>query len=400
VSLRILLLAPQPFLEVRGTPLAVLHLTRALSDLGHHVDLLTFPQGEPAPVPGVRHLRSLRLPVGRVKAGPSLAKMALDVPFVAEAAWRLAWGRYDVVHAVEEAAHLVAPFARLLRVPLVMDVDSSIPDQLRYSGFATRGPLLWLAETLEARALRGAAAAITVCTSLTEGVRERAPGVPVFQIEDPPLADRGNLPAGETVLALRRGLGMSAGPVALYSGNFEPYQGVDLLVEASARVPEAQVLFMGGEPGEIERLRARAEALGTGRRSFFSGKRPPSELPLFLAVADVVVSPRTRGTNTPFKIFTYLASGRPLVATRIASHTQVLDDRLAFLVEPTPEGLAAGLRAALGDREDAAARADRGYALIERDYSERRFREKVARAYVRVAEVAGGATSTPPGSPP
>src|SRR5512140_2645224 len=132
-KLRILFLAPQPFFEVRGTPLAVLHMTRALAALGHEVDLLTFPQGEPAPSDGVRHRRSLRLPVGRVKAGPSFAKMALDVPFTMEAVARLASRRYDVVHAVEEAAHLIAPFARLLRVPLVMDVDSSIPDQLRYS---------------------------------------------------------------------------------------------------------------------------------------------------------------------------------------------------------------------------------------------------------------------------
>ena len=48
----------------------------------------------------------------------------------------MAIGRYDVVHAVEEAAHLAAPLARLLRLPLVVDVDSSIPDQLRESGFA------------------------------------------------------------------------------------------------------------------------------------------------------------------------------------------------------------------------------------------------------------------------
>ena len=174
--LRILFLAPQPFFEVRGTPLAVQHMTRALASLGHEVDLLTFPQGEDAPAAGVRHRRSLRLPVGRVKAGPSVAKMALDVPFVAEAVVRLASRRYDVVHAVEEAAHLVAPFARLLRVPLVTDVDSSIPDQLRYSGFARRGPVLWAAEALERHALRHSVAAVTVCASLTDGVRRRAPG--------------------------------------------------------------------------------------------------------------------------------------------------------------------------------------------------------------------------------
>jgi len=386
--LRILFLAPQPFFEVRGTPLAVLHMTRTLASLGHAVDLLTFPQGAPAPSDGVRHLRSLRLPVGRVKAGPSFAKLALDLPFLAEAVLRLASGRYDVVHAVEESAHLVAPFARLLSVPLVMDVDSSVPDQLRYSGFARRGPILWLAEALERHALRHAAAAVTVCATLTDGVKARAPGVPVFQVEDPPLADRNDPPAAEAVGALRSSLGLGPRPVVLYSGNFEAYQGVELLLEAMAAVPQAQLLLMGGEPAEVDRLRAQARAFGLGERCVFAGKRPPSELPAFLALADVLASPRVKGENTPFKVYTYLASGKPIVATRIATHTQLLDDATAFLVEPTPAALAAGLRDALARKDEAHERAERGYALVRREYGLERYREKIARAYETVARLA------------
>ena len=385
--MRILFLAPQPFFEVRGTPLAVLHLVRALGALGHKVDLLTFPQGEAAPVEGVRHLRSLPLPVGRVKAGASLAKMVLDVPFVAEAVLRLVFGRYDVVHGVEEAAHLVAPFSRLLGVPLVMDVDSSIPDQLRYSGFATRGPILGLAEALEDHALRRAAAVVTVCTSLTEGVKGRVGDAPVFQIEDPPLADRSDLPNGEPVATLRGELGLSDLPVVLYSGNFEAYQGVETLVDATPLLSGAQFLFMGGEPAEIEALRARVRGLSSESRCVFSGKRPPSELSAFLALADLLVSPRSKGENTPFKAFTYLASGKPLVATRIPSHTQLLSDKTAFLVEPTPAGLAGGIRDALENPEEARARADRGHALIEGEYSAARYREKVAQAYATVEKL-------------
>jgi glycosyltransferase involved in cell wall biosynthesis len=366
-----------------------LHLTRALAGLGHEIDLLTFPQGEAAPSEGVRHLRSLRLPVGRVKAGPSLAKLLLDVPFMAEAVWRLAFGRYDVVHAVEESAHLIAPFARLLRVPIVMDVDSSIPDQLRYSGFATRGPLVWLAEALETHALRHAAAAVTVCASLSDGVKRRAPGVAVFQVEDPPLVDRRTPPAPEAVAALRRELGLTHGSVILYSGNFEPYQGVELLLEATQQVPGAQFLFMGGRSSEIERLRVRAAELGTGPRVFFSGTRPPSELPVFLAVADVLCSPRVKGENTPFKIYTYLASGKPIVATRIATHTQLLDDSLAFLVEPSAQGVASGLRQALEQKAEARERAERGLALVDREYSAPRYREKVAHAYAAIERAVG-----------
>jgi glycosyltransferase involved in cell wall biosynthesis len=283
----------------------------------------------------------------------------------------------------------VAPFARLLRVPLVMDVDSSIPDQLRYSGFATRGPLLWLAEALERHALRHAAAAVTVCTSLTNGVKRRAPGVTVFQVEDPPLVDRRTPPAAEAVAGLRRELGLGDGPVILYSGNFEPYQGVELLLEATPQAQGAQFLFMGGRPPEVERLRARAGAIGTGSRVFFSGTRPPSELPVFLALADLLCSPRVKGENTPFKIYTYLASGKPIVATRIPTHTQLLDDSLAFLVEPSAEGVASGLRQALEQKGEARARAERGLALVDREYSVERYREKVGRAYAAIERAVG-----------
>jgi glycosyltransferase involved in cell wall biosynthesis len=384
--LKILFLAPQPFFEVRGTPLAVMAMVRALGALGHSVDLLTYPRGADAQVEGVAHRRSLGLPVGRVRPGPSLAKLALDVPFMAEAWWRMATGGYDVVHAVEEAAHLAAPLARVLRLPLVVDVDSSIPDQLRRSGFAARGPLPWLAERLERHALRHAVAVITVCGSLTQGVRARAPRAPVFQVEDPPLVDAGSLDT-ETAAALRHSLGIGPGPVVLYSGNLEPYQGVEVLLQAAPRVPEAWFVFMGGEPGAIEALKARAAAGPT--RAVFAGQRPPSELPSFLALADVLVSPRLHGENTPFKIYTYLASGRPLVATRLPTHTQLMDDSIAVLVEPTVAGLAGGIRTVLANPVEAAERAARGRLLIERDYSPRRYAEKVARAYDAVAASVG-----------
>ena len=381
--LRILFLAPQPFFEVRGTPLAVRAMVGVLGRLGHEVDLLTYPQGEAAPAPGVRHLRSMPLPVGRVRPGFSAAKLLLDGPFLLEAVARMATRRYDVVHAVEEAAHACAPFARLLGLPLIMDVDSSIPDQLQERGLAAGHPLVWAAERLERHALEHASAVVTVCTSLSERVAARVAGARVFQIEDPPLV-AGPAPA-EDAAALRRELALDARPVALYSGNFEPYQGVELLLDAADHVPEMQIVFMGGEPAEIARLTDRVRPQGA--RCVFAGKRPPEQLPRFLAAADVLVSPRRQGVNTPFKLYTYLASGRPLVATRIATHTQLVDDTMAFLVEPTPQGLAEGLRAVLADPAAAAGRAAAGRQLIDREYSETRYEEKVKAAYDEVCRV-------------
>ena len=355
-------------------------MVTALAAQGHEVELLTYAQGDDVVLAGVRHRRSLSLPVGRVRAGPSLAKLLLDIPFMARAWWRMAVGRFDVVHAVEEAAHLAAPLARLLRLPLVVDVDSSIPAQMRESGFATRGPLLWAAEALEGHALRHSAAVVTVCSSLTDGVRGRVPHARVFQIEDPPL--HAGAASAADVAALKAALGLDHRPVVLYSGNFERYQGVELLAGAAGEMPEAQFVFMGGEPDQVARVRART---ARGAACVFAGKRATSELPAFLGAAAVVVSPRITGANTPFKVYTYLAAGRPMVATRILTHTQLLDDSVAWLVEPTPAGLAAGIRSALADPEEARRRAARGLALIAREYSEARHAEKVAAAYTAIA---------------
>jgi glycosyltransferase involved in cell wall biosynthesis len=69
----------------------------------------------------------------------------------------------------------------------------------------------------------------------------------------------------------------------------------------------------------------------------------------FAQRAASLVSPRDRGSNTPLKVYEQLASGIPLVATRIPSHTQVLNDKVCFLVEPTVEGLAQGMLDSLQD---------------------------------------------------
>ena len=56
-----------------------------------------------------------------------------------------------------------------------------------------------------------------------------------------------------------------------------------------------------------------------------------------MAQADVLVSPRTKGANTPMKVYSYLDSGVAVLATRLPTHTQVMNDETALLAEPTPE---------------------------------------------------------------
>ena len=73
------MIAPEPFFEPRGTPFSEFHRIRALTELGHQVDLVTYPFGQDVAMPGLRVFRCLRPPfVRRVRIGPSLAKLPLD----------------------------------------------------------------------------------------------------------------------------------------------------------------------------------------------------------------------------------------------------------------------------------------------------------------------------------
>ena len=72
--------------------------------------------------------------------------------------------------------------------------------------------------------------------------------------------------------------------------------------------------------------RGGAGAGRTGRRrAIFTGYQPAREMPAFVAASDILASPRIAGTNTPLKIYSYLRSGKPIVATDLLTHTQVLD---------------------------------------------------------------------------
>src|SRR5437867_12540152 len=99
-SVRILMIAPEPFFEPRGTPFSEFHRIRALTALGHQVDLVTYPFGQPVSMPGLRVFRSLRPPlVGGVKVGPSLARSALDALLALTAIRRAVHGRDVEIHA-------------------------------------------------------------------------------------------------------------------------------------------------------------------------------------------------------------------------------------------------------------------------------------------------------------
>jgi glycosyltransferase involved in cell wall biosynthesis len=132
---------------------------------------------------------------------------------------------------------------------------------------------------------------------------------------------------------------------------------------------------------QVEEARGQAEARGIGASTTFAGERPPDEIPAFLDAATLLVSPRSRGTNTPLKIYQYLRSGRPIVATRLLTHTQVLDDEVSVLTEPTANGFAKGILAVIDDPGRGQAIGARARQLAETKYTYEAYLSRTRRAY-------------------
>src|SRR6266545_3068556 len=131
------MIAPEPFFEPRGTPFSEFHRIRALTDLGHQVDLVTYPFGSDVTIAGLRLFRCLRPPfIHRIGVGPSIAKIPLDISLALTAMRRALTSRYDAIHSHEEAGLLGIVLAAVLRIPHLYDMHSSLPQQLRNFGFS------------------------------------------------------------------------------------------------------------------------------------------------------------------------------------------------------------------------------------------------------------------------
>jgi glycosyltransferase involved in cell wall biosynthesis len=377
--LNVLLLAPQPFYRERGTPIAVRLLAETLCTIGHAVDLLVYHEGEEITFPGLRLLRAPAPPLVRdVPIGFSLKKLACDVALTASFLRLARPGRYDVVHAVEEAIFPAVWLHRRHRAAVVCDMDSDMIDQLvgtsRLRGLFRR-PL----EAIVRRTLGACDLVLGVCPSIAERAVTLCPTVPVRVLEDIPLTE-----APHAAVEDLRARFDIRGLLALYVGNLEPYQGIDLLLDAIAELGvEAPVtlVVIGGTPTDVARYAQKAAALGLAERVRFAGPRPVRELGGYLAQADILVSPRTLGENTPMKIYSYLASGRCILATDIGSHTQALDASCAVLVRPDPGRIAAGLRRIAEDPELRARLGRAGAELAARRFSRAAYRERLGAAY-------------------
>jgi glycosyltransferase involved in cell wall biosynthesis len=356
---RILYFADIRFPLERANGIQTMQTCHALAALGHEVRLVVRPDTQ-APardpfqyydLPQSRGLIVESAPV----AGPQFARRTAYLAFALGRS--MGADRTDVVLTRDlGAADLLLRMPRALRAPVIFEshgyapeVAAAIPELLGTAPPPGRRKLARLAAR-EAAVWQGSEGYVTITSGLARALEEKLGPRPRLAIV--PDGVRSSSFADPFPAPLHDA------PVVGYAGHLYPWKGVDVLLDALARVSDVSAVIVGGHDAEGDRgrLESLAARLGIGHRVTFTGHRPPSEVPALLRHATILALPNpespisTRFTS-PLKLFEYMAAGRAIVASDLPAIREVLQhERNALLVRPgDPQALAAGIQRLTGD---------------------------------------------------
>jgi len=327
----------------RANGIQTVETAHALATRGHDVRLIARPDTHKPPrdpyeyygLPRHMHFAIEQAPV----TGPQPARRLGYLSFALGRA--MGKTRADVLFTRDlGVAALLAKVPRGLRAPLVYeshgfapDVSAELPDLIATAKRASRRKLERLANR-EALVWREASGYVTITRSLADLLIER-------------FGHRRNInviPDGVRLAPNRAWTPPPDGAapaLVAYAGHLYAWKGVDVLLDAFARVPSVRGLIIGGHEAEpdLQRLRGRARDLGISDRVEFAGLLPPRSVSGSLARARILVLPNLPTTissrfTSPLKLFEYMAAGRAIVASDLPAIREILrDGENALLVQ-------------------------------------------------------------------
>lgn len=305
----------------------------------------------------------------------------------------------DLIHAHSPVLHALPAIrvGRRRRLPVVYEMRASWEDAAVDHGVTREGsPRYRLSRLLESVALHLADQVTTICEGLRGDITAR--GVAAEKITVIPNAvDSAAFEFGRAPdPALRARLGLDGATVLGFAGSFYGYEGLHLLLEATARLlprhPTLRVLLVGGGPQE-DALKAQAQRTGLAERVIFAGRVPQAQVQRYYELIDVLAYPRLpiRLTElvTPLKPLEAMAQGRMFVASDVGGHRELIRDGETGALFPAGDArsLAQAIDALLARRDEwPRLRAQaRRYVETERNWqaSVARYREVYRRALQR-----------------
>lgn len=286
----------------------------------------------------------------------------------------VSYGRIGFLFHVVLFALRAARYARRAKADIVYTRD---PATLCICSITRIRPLAWEVHTAHPGVPAFITRSVRAFIAITQGLARwyEARGIPPRSIHvAPDAADTAAFDAvrdrERTRTSLRERLRLPAdSKMALYVGSFGLYvwKGIDVARAAAEFAPDVTWLFVGGSPEECEDLKRGAPA-----QVLTHPRVRREDIAALICAADVLLLPNKSGDaaserdTSPMKLFEYMASGVPLVASDIPSLREIVDENTAFLVPPNdPQALADAVRRALSQPREAMRRANAAHAAVQ-----------------------------------
>ena len=348
----ILMIAPTPFFSDRGCHVRIEEEARLLQGLGHHVEILTYGLGRDRP--GLSIHRITRLPGYRKKApGASVYKFPQDLLLRWLTDRMVKTRRPDLIWAhLHEGAYIAEPVSRAYQIPLWMDRQGSLVEELASHGTLKKQSRIgnWLfgkEHDLEHRVDR-----ILVNTDAAYGALQERLGDKVRKLPDTVDTERFRPLGWQDDLAGKLGLSRDI-PVVIYLGLIAPHQGTDSLIDAFSIIKDcgkSAHLLMLGYPNLAE-ARKRVKDRGIENHVTITGPIPYEEAHRYLALGTVAVSPKISLTEGNGKLLNYMAMGLPTVAFDTPINYELLGDTGVLTPVGDVEQLAEAIIQFLDDKD-------------------------------------------------
>jgi glycosyltransferase involved in cell wall biosynthesis len=159
--------------------------------------------------------------------------------------------------------------------------------------------------------------------------------------------------------------------IVLHKGHLYDYVGAADLAAAMSSVTgkSALAVFIGGTEEDVQKFKDR---FGREENILILGHRPRPETPVYQKAADILVISnsakfeRTKSFASPLKLFGYMASGVPIIASDLPALREVVNDSLVTFCEPdNPESIARMIDLVLDNYDEAKAKATVAFEMSE-----------------------------------
>jgi 1,2-diacylglycerol 3-alpha-glucosyltransferase len=355
MAFSVAMVAACPFPANHGTPAAIREMSEELARRGHEIRVVTYPLSHAIPITGVEIDRVAYVGSNReITVGPSYQRMAFDALLVFKLFQVVRKHKVGIIHAHNYEGALVGGFVgKVTGVPVIYNaINTMIGELASFNFIRPRALAVGLARVLDYVVPRLADMIIADTEELrlfllSKGINP-ARVVTIHSGVRPEMFD------GADGSRVRDRFATDGGPLVIYTGTFDEFQGIDHLMAAfklvHERKPTARLLLVGSTINPAHRAKYERMAVDLGFASRFAiTSCSLDELPGFLAAADVAVVPRPDSAGIPTKLLNYMAAGNAIVSFK-QSATILQHGETAFLVQPaTDPNFAQGILAVIED---------------------------------------------------